>query len=69
MKDIDWGKLAHYAKAVAAFLTGVATTIGVFVSVASDGSMTGSDWMAVLAAVVGTGVGTQAVKQVKNKEI
>lgn len=67
MKNIDWSKLAVYAKAVRAFLVGLGTVIAVFVSVASDGVMSGADWGAVLSAIVGTLVGTGAVAKTTNK--
>lgn len=63
----DTTKLGYYAKAVAAFLTGVLTVLAVVISVSEDG-ITAQEWGAVVSAIVGAIAGTGAVSQTKNKE-
>jgi hypothetical protein len=68
INKIDWSKLGEYAKTIASILGWLATILTLFATLSSDGSLNGSDWSAIIAAVFGGTVTTVGVYNVKNKK-
>ncbi len=64
--NFDTTKLGLYAKAIAAFLTGVLTVLAVIINVADSG-ITPQEWGAIVSAIVGWLASTGAVYQTKNQ--
>lgn len=64
---IDVTKLAPYAKAVAAFIAGLASFAATVAAVMADGTVTAEELVIVLTALATWLGGTGAVYQVRNQ--
>lgn len=62
-------KFLPYTKAIVAGIAGFLSVLAVFISVASDGSMSGSDWFAVISAASIALGGTGTVYQLPNAKL